>query len=98
MSAVKHPYESRAEDDLRPGSSASNGFQNAKLPERGNTIVETDLFRDLAILDTEYGCSGEPHLATGRRRKRADEEIAEGRSSVRAATLPPAHDVITLDD
>src|SRR6267142_3895889 len=90
--------ETRAEDDPQPGSFASSGFQKAKLLERRDTIVETDLFRDLAILDTEYRCSGEPHLATGRRRKRADEEIAEGRSGVRAATLPPAHDVITLGD
>jgi hypothetical protein len=45
--------ESRAEDDPRPGSSAASDFQNAKQLERGNAIVETDLFRDLAILDTE---------------------------------------------
>ena len=30
--------------------------------------------------------------------KRADEEIAEGGPGVRAATLPPAHDVITLGE
>jgi len=58
-------------DDPRPGSFASSGFQKAKLLERRDAIVETDLFRDLATLDTEYGCPGEPHLATGRRRKRA---------------------------
>jgi len=28
-------------------------LQNAKPLERGDTIVETDLFRALAILDTE---------------------------------------------
>jgi hypothetical protein len=90
--------ETRAEDDPRPGSFASSGFQKTQLLERGDAIVETDLFRDLAILDTEYGCPGEPHFATGRRRKRADEEIAERRPGVRAATRPPAHDVITLGD
>src|ERR1700720_420348 len=87
--------ETRAEDDPRPGSFTSSRFQKATLLERRDAIVETDLFRDLAILDTEYGCPGEPHLATGCRRKRADEEIAERRPGVRAATLPPAHDVIT---
>src|SRR5215813_6064472 len=56
--------ETRAEDDPRPGSFTSSGFQKAKLLERRDAIVETDLFRDLAILDTEYGCPGEPHLAT----------------------------------
>src|ERR1700720_3450781 len=90
--------ETRAEDDPRPGSFTSSGFQKAKLLERRDAIVETDLFRNLAILDTEYGCPGEPHLATGCRRKRAEEEIAERRPGVRAATLPPAHDVITLGD
>ena len=90
--------ETRAEDDPRPGSFTSSGFQKAKLLERRDSIVETDLFRDLAILDTEYGCPGEPHLATGRRRKRADEKVAERGPGVRAATLLPAHYVITLGD
>src|SRR5580704_4216443 len=88
--------------DVRHGACSaareSSGFQKAKLLERRDAIVKTDLFRDLAILDTEYGCPGEPHLATRCRRKRADEEIAERRPGVRAATLPPAHDVITLGD
>ena len=79
--------ETRTEDDPRPGSLTSSGFQKAKLLERRDAIVETDLFRDLAILDTEYGCPGEPHLATGCRRKRADEEIAERRPGVRAAAM-----------
>src|SRR5215831_1720246 len=90
--------ETRAEDDPRPGSFTSSGFQKAKLLERRHAIVETDLLRDLAILDTEYGCPGEPHFATGRRRKRADKEITERGPGVRAATLPPTHDVITLGD
>src|SRR6516164_9768253 len=80
--------EAWAEDDPRPGSFASSGFQKAKLLERRDAIVETYLFRDLATLDTEYGCPGKPHLATGRCRKRADEKIAEGGPGVRAATLP----------
>src|SRR6516162_1325553 len=90
--------ETRAEDDPRPGSVTSSGFQKAKLLERRDAIVETDLFRNLAILDTEHGCPGKPHLATGRSRKRADEEIVQRGPGVRAATLPPAHDVITLGD
>ena len=93
-----YSWIARAEDDPGPGSLTSSGFQKAKLLERRDAIVETDLFRDLATLDTEYGCPGEPHLATGCRRERADEEIAERRPGVRAATLPPAHDVITLGD
>src|SRR5215471_8734979 len=90
--------ETRAEDDPRPGSVTSSGFQKAKLLERRDAIVETDLFCDLATLDTEYACPGESHFATGRRRKRADQEIAERSPGVRAATLPPAYDVITLGD
>jgi len=99
-SAIKHLYtaETRAEGDPRPGSFTSSGFQKAKLLERRDAIVKTDLFRDLAILDTQYGCPGEPDFATGRRQKRADEKIAERRPGVRAATLPPAQDVITLGD
>src|SRR5215831_4599254 len=38
--------ETRAEDDPRPGSFTSSGFQKAKLLERRDAIVETDLFRD----------------------------------------------------
>jgi predicted ATPase len=41
----------------------------------------------------EAVCPGEPHLATGCRRERVDVEISERRPGVRAATLPPAHDV-----
>ena len=41
---------------------------------------------------------GEPHLAAGRGRQRADEEIAESRAGVRAAALPLADHVVALGD
>jgi len=47
------PLKLGPEDDPRPGSFASSDFQKAKLLERRDAIVETDLFRDLAILDTQ---------------------------------------------
>src|SRR5215469_4754572 len=80
--------ETRAEDDPRPGSVASSGFQKAKLPERRDAIVETDLFCDLATLDTEYACPGESHFATGRRRS---EPMRKSLNAGPVCVPPPSH-------
>jgi hypothetical protein len=76
------------ENDPRPSSFASSGFQKAKLPERGGAIVETNLFRDLAILDAEYGCPGEPISQPDAAGSEADEEIAEPGPGL---LPPPSH-------
>ena len=46
----------------------------------------------------KHGRAGEAHLAAGRRRQRADEEVVEGRAGVRAAAFPPADDIVALGD
>ena len=35
---------------------------NGEPPEDGDPVVETDLFRDLAVLDAEHGRPGEAHF------------------------------------
>src|SRR6516162_1767436 len=76
----------------------SGSFQDAKLHERGDPVVESDFLRDLAVLDTQYGRTREVHLPTRCRRQRAGEKIAESRSGVGAATFPSTDDVIALGD
>src|SRR6516165_4832784 len=76
----------------------SGGFQDAKLHERGDPVVESDFIRDLAVLDTQYDRPREVHLPTRCRRQRASEKIAESRSGMGAATFPLPDDVIALGD
>ena len=64
----------------------------------GHAIVQTDLLRDLAVLDPKHRRSGESHLPAGRRRQRPHEEVAEGRAGVRAAAFPAADHVVALGD
>ena len=45
----------------------SGGFQDTKLCERSDPVVEFDLLRDLAVLDPQYGGAREVHLPAGRR-------------------------------
>jgi len=80
-----------------PVPSRSGGFQDTKLHERGDPVVESD-FRDLAVLDTEDGRTREVHLPTGCRRQLASEKIAERRSGVGPATFPSTDDMIALGD
>jgi len=44
------------------------GFQNTKLGQRGDAVVEPDFLRDLAALHAKHGRSREVHLPTGCRR------------------------------
>lgn len=69
-----------------------------KLRQCSHSIVQTDLFCDLAILDTKHGRAGEVHLPTRRRREGADEEVTEGRAGVRASTLPATHHELALSN
>src|SRR3981081_2687181 len=73
-------------------------LQKAKLHEGGNTVVETDLFEDLAVLHAQDRHAGEVHLASRRGGKSANQEVAERGARVRAAAFPAADDVVVLGD
>src|SRR5579863_6952725 len=81
----------------RPGF-ASGSFEDAELGQRGDTVVETDLLGDLAVLDPEHRGAGEVRLAARPRRQRAGEKIAKRRPGMRAAAFPAADDIIALGD
>ena len=44
------------------------GFQNTKLGQRGDAVVEPDFLRNLAVLYPKYRGPGEVHPPTGCRR------------------------------
>ena len=52
--------------------SQSGGFEQSELLQRSHTVVETDLFDYLAVLEFQNGGSGEMHLPTGRGGQRSD--------------------------
>src|SRR5260370_17892620 len=66
--------------------------------QRGDAIVQTDLFDDLAVFELEHRRARKPHLAAGRCRQRSHEEIAECWTSVRAAAFPTADYIVALGD
>src|SRR5436853_7780355 len=78
------------------GAGSLGGFQNTKLGQRGDAVVEPDFLRDLAALDAKHGRSREVHLPTGCRRQRASEKIAERRACMSAAAFPSTNDIIAL--
>src|SRR5579862_6301108 len=55
----------------------SGRFQNTKLRERRDSVVEADFLRDLAVLDPEYRRTREVHLPARRLRQRSCEKIVE---------------------
>jgi hypothetical protein len=70
--------------------------QQTQLLQRSYSIIQADLLGDLAVLDAKHGRAGESHLPTGCRRKRADEEVTEGRAGVGAAAFPATDHVVAL--
>src|SRR6202046_3629314 len=76
----------------------SGGFKQPKLSQCSHAIIETDLLTDLSIDHLQHRGAGEMHLAPGRCRKAADQEILERRTRVGAAAFPLADDVIALRD
>ena len=56
-----------------------------ELQGRRDSIVQTDLFRDLVVLDTENGRAESHSLARGGRN--ADKQITVGRARMRASTI-----------
>src|ERR1700722_6212243 len=69
-----------------------------QLSECGDTIVESDLFDNLAVLKTQHRRSGEVHLATRRGRQCPCKEVGECRPFVRAATDPTTNDIVPFGD
>src|ERR1700735_4389113 len=76
----------------------SGGFKQPKLSQCSHAIIETDLLSDLSIDNLQHRGAGEMHLAPGRYRQAADQEILERRTRVGAATFPLAGDVAALRD
>ena len=66
------------------------------MRKRSNAVVETDLLDDLTVLEAQHGRAREAHLAAGSCRKRADQEVAEGRPGMGAATFPSADDIVAF--
>jgi cation transport regulator ChaC len=80
------------------GASRSGGLEQAKLRESRDAIIEADFLDDLSIHDLQNGRAGKAHLAAGRCGQRANQEVAERRSRVRAATFPLTDDVVAFSD
>ena len=53
----------------------SGGFKQPKLSQCSHAIIETDLLSDLSIDHLQHRGAGEMHLAPGRCRQAADQEI-----------------------
>src|SRR5262245_18940062 len=81
-----------------PRPSCLRGLENPELSERRDTIVETDLFDDLAVLETQHRSSREVHFSAGGRWKRARQKIREGRTRVRSTAFPLSDDVVPFGD
>ncbi len=55
-------------------SAVSSGFQDTKLRERSDSVVEPDLLHDLAVLDPDRGRAGNVSASSGRMPPAASEQ------------------------
>src|SRR5690349_6843990 len=94
------PAEKRPQGyPLRPFRGVRSGrAEQAELLQRGHTIVQADLLRDLAVLDTQHRHSAESHPPAGARRQRPGEEVTERRPRVGAAAFPASDHKVALRD
>src|SRR5277367_727508 len=76
----------------------SGGPEQAELGQRGDAVVEADLLRDLAVNHLQDRRAGEAHLAAGRGRKAANQEVFEGRTGVGSPAFPLANDIVAFGD
>ena len=83
---------------MRGGLLRSGRFDQPKLGQRGHAVIEADLLDDLAVDHLEHRGPGEVHLAAGRSRETADQEVIERRTCMRAATFPLTDDVVALGE
>src|SRR5689334_3905877 len=74
----------------------SGGFDQAELGQRSYAVVQADLLHDPSVRHLQHRGARELHLAAGRGREGANEEIFEGRPGVAPAAFPLADDVVTL--
>ena len=72
------------------GQHWSGSFKQPKLSQCSYAIIETDFLGDLSIDHLQHRGAGEMHLAAGRGRQAADQEILERRTRVGAAAFPLA--------
>src|SRR5262249_12398762 len=83
---------------VRAAPLRSGGFDQPKLGERGDAVVEADLLDDLPVDHLQDRRAREVHLAAGRRGETADQEVVKRRAGVGATTFPLADDVVTFGD
>src|SRR5258708_22036225 len=76
----------------------SDHAYEAELLGGVHSIIQTDLLHDLAVLNPKHRRPGESHRSAGCRWQRPDEEVAEGRAGVRAATFPATNHIVALGD
>src|SRR3984957_8974014 len=76
----------------------SSGPEQAELGERGDAVVEADLFRDLAVNHLQDCRAGEAHLAAAGGGKAAYKKVVEGRTGVGSASPPLADDRVAFGD
>jgi hypothetical protein len=66
-----------------------DSLDESKLLEGGHTIIEADLFYDLAVLEPQHGRAGEMHPPARRGRQRSKQKITERRPRVPSAAWKP---------
>jgi hypothetical protein len=84
--------------DMEAPCPASCCVDESELLQGAHAVVQADFLNDLAIFEAEHGRAGEAHFPAGRRRQRTNEEIAECRTGMCAATLPAADYIVALGD
>jgi hypothetical protein len=81
------------------GSGPPSGLDRTEKTELcGHSIIETDLPRNLAVLDPQDPCSGEAHLASCCCRQRSDQEVSKSGPVCAPATFPATDDTIAFGD
>ncbi len=73
-------------------------LDKSELLQGGHAVIQADFFNDPAVFELKYGRAGEAHFPAGRGRQRSDEEIAECRTGMRAASVPTADYIVPLGD
>jgi hypothetical protein len=64
----------------------------------GYTIIQADLFDDLAVFEAKHRRSCEMHFATSCGRQGASQKVAKCRAGVRTSCLPATDYIIALGD
>src|SRR3954447_14559155 len=83
---------------VRPLLRVLRRLQNSELLKCGRAVIQPDLLRDSTARHAQHRRPSKAHLATRTRGKRPDDEVVEGRTSVRPTAFPATDNIITLGD